>query len=157
MNEQQDIQTFQRFFQSFAGGDMGAIDRYFSPDVEYVVVSKDAPGTAAAIPWIGTYRGREAVKDFLIRLVQSVEVLRFEPRDYIAQDGKVAVFGYFKYRARSTGKDMETDWAIHAQMKDGLIARYHFYENTFAIAEAFRHSGSWEVENDGSRRTVPAR
>jgi ketosteroid isomerase-like protein len=82
-------------------------------------------------------------------------VLSFDAREFIAQDDAVAVFGHFRYRAVSTGKDMETDWAIRIRMKDGRIARYHFFEDTFAIAAAFRHGGSWDVENAGRRRTVP--
>lgn len=155
MSETRNVQTIQEFFAAFGRGDLGAIDRYFTPDVEYVVVGGDVPGTTRAIPWAGVHRGREAVKSFFALLTGSIQVLSFDPREFVAQGNAVAVFGHFRYRAFSTGKGMETDLAIRIQMRDGQIARYHFYEDTFAIATAFRHGGSWDVENAGSRRAVP--
>jgi len=156
MSEARNVQTIQDFFAAFGRGDLAAIDRYFEPDVEYVVIGAAVPGTARAIPWAGLHRGREAVKSFFSMLTGSIEVVSFEAQEFIAQGDAVAVFGHFRYRAISTGKLMDTDWAIRIEMRDGHIARYHFYEDTFAIAAAFRRSGAWEVENAGSHRAVPA-
>lgn len=155
MSEAQNVQTIKDFFAAFGRGDLGAIDRYFTADVEYVVIGAEVPGTLRAIPWAGLHRGREAVKSFFGLLTGSIEVVSFEPSEFIAQGDAVAVFGHFRYRAVSTGKVMETDWAIRIRMENGQISHYHFYEDTFAIAAAFRHSGTWEVENAGSQRTVP--
>lgn len=115
------MQTVHDFFAAFGRGDLGAIDRYFTPDVEYAVIGPDVPGTARAIPWAGTHRGRDAVRAFLGLLTGSIQVLSSEPREFIAQGDAVAVFGHFRYRALSTGKDMETDWAIRIRMEDGQI------------------------------------
>jgi ketosteroid isomerase-like protein len=56
------------------------------------------------------------------------------------------VFGQFQFRAKSTGKLMETDWVVRLTMQDSKIARGQFFENTFAIANAFRYNGSWTLK-----------
>jgi len=155
MNEAVNVQAVRDFFQAFKNGDLGAIERLTTPDVEWLVVGTHTSETVAALPWVGLHKGRDAVNKFFAALVSSIEVITFDPQDYIAQGDAVAVFGYFKYRAVSTKKLMETDWAIKIRLRDGKIARYHFFEDTYAIAAAFRHSGSWEIENGGKRRQVP--
>jgi len=40
-------------------------------------------------------------------------------------------------------------------MKDGRIARYHFYEDTFAIAAASGTPEPGTSKTPGSRRSVP--
>ena len=155
MTAQDNVKRVQSFFNSFTSGNLDAIDDFFAPDVEYTVVGAHGSETTDAIPWVGLHRGTEAVKSFFHTLVGSIEVVEFDPQEFIAQNDAVAVFGYFKYRARSTGKLMETDWAIRIKFKGSQIVRYHFYEDTYAIAAAFRQTGSWEVENAGRKRKVP--
>ena len=155
MNTSENVKIVQNFFEAFQKGDVDVIDRFFSPEIEYLVNSTLSDETTKAIPWNGMHKGKKEVKAFIARLLASVDVVNFEVKDYIAQDDKVAVFGTFVYSAKSTGKLMKTEWAIKITMRDGLIYRYHFFEDTYAIAFAFRHSGSWEIENDGLCRIVP--
>jgi hypothetical protein len=37
-----------------------------------------------------------------------------------------------------------------------LIVRYHFLENTFDVVTAFRADGSWVIERDGTRQSIPS-
>jgi ketosteroid isomerase-like protein len=153
MDAKENKAVMQRFFDSFRTGQLD-LASYVTTDVEWTVVADHAPVTQAVIPWIGTHKGLDGLQKFFGELLENIQVVEFEDRDYIAEDDRVAVFGYFKYCAIPTGNLMETDWAIRIQMRDGRIARYHFFENTFAIANAFRTGGSWEIENSGSKRTV---
>jgi hypothetical protein len=41
-------------------------------------------------------------------------------------------------------------------MRDGLIVKFHFIENTFDVASAFRMSGEWKVDTDRERHDVPS-
>ena len=59
--------------------DASAVDCYFDPNVEYMVNGTPEPATArvlppisldchAALPWLGVYHGRAALKDFLAHM-----------------------------------------------------------------------------------------
>jgi uncharacterized protein len=144
------------YFQAFADNDPASIERYFTPDIEYTVIGMTIPAVEkAVIPWLGHYHGHDGAKQFFSHLQNNIEVIGFSPQSFIEQGDQVAVFGAFTYKAVSTQKEFESDYAIRIQMRDGKISHYHFFENTFAIGEAFRHSGSWDIENDGQRRMAP--
>jgi hypothetical protein len=38
-----------------------------------------------------------------------------------------------------------------------LIVKYHFLENTFEVAAAFRSGGEWFIETDNQNHLVPSR
>jgi ketosteroid isomerase-like protein len=154
INPNNSTEIVQNFFAAFAQRDLSAIDRYFAPDVVYTVIGTQSPETVTAIPWIGEYHKREGAKEFLAHLLRNIEIIGFGSQEFIEQGDMVAVFGTFMYRATSTGKRFDSNYAIKIKIRDGLIAEYFFHENTYAVAEAFRQSGTWEIENDGQRRTV---
>ena len=163
---QDNTQIVKKFFELFAKGDIEGIAPFFTEDVEYMVIG--VPGappnqtlptlseeSEQAIPWLGLYHGPEGAKEFVSHLQRNIEVLGFGPQEFIQQGNDMAVFGTFRYRARSTQRIMDTGYVIRIQMRDGKIALYRFYENTFAIAAAFRVDGSWVSDTDGQRKAVP--
>lgn len=155
--EQENIKVIKSFFDSFLRGEvLSAVDRCFAPDVEYTSVGTQSQETIDAIPWSGFFRGREEIKQAFIALGDSFEVLEFTPREYVAQDDAVAVFGSFRFRAVPTQRLVESDFAMNFRLYHGQITRYLFFENTYAVVLGFRHSGTWEIENVGRRRRVPA-
>jgi ketosteroid isomerase-like protein len=150
--------------------DASAVDRYFHPDVEYMVNGAPsqhlAPDQVAALPpisvechsalpWLGLYRGREALKEFLAHMHRNLEVTAFGPREVISQGDKAAAFGWFRLHALPTGRTMDISYSILFELRAGLIVRYHFLENTFDVATAFRASGSWLIDTDGARHRIP--
>jgi hypothetical protein len=54
------------------------------------------------------------------------------------------------------GRTADISYSILFELRDGLIVRYHFLENTFDVAAAFRIDGSWQVDTDGAKRQVPS-
>jgi len=74
----------------------------------------------------------------------------------ISQGDQAATFGWFRLRSLSTGRFADIGYAIYVEMRDGLIVKYHFVENTFDVARAFRVSGAWKVHTDGAEREVPS-
>jgi ketosteroid isomerase-like protein len=146
--------------------DASAIDRYFDPDVEYMVngsPSGDKTGALppisvachSALPWLGLYRGREALKGFLAHMHRNLEVTAFGPREVISEGNKAAAFGWFRLHALSTGRTIDISYSILFELRAGLIVRYHFVENTFDVAAAFWAGGSWLVDTDGAKHNVP--
>ncbi len=53
-------------------------------------------------------------------------------------DGDDAVvLGEIRQTARSTGRAYQARFALHLSVKNGLITRYHVYEDSLAVAQAF--------------------
>lgn len=145
--------------------DGSAVDRYFHPDVEYMVNGAVEPGVGTlppisrdlktALPWLGLYQGREALKGFLEHMHSNLDVVAFGPRDVITDCQRGAAFGWFRLRARSSGRSADISYAIQFEVLDGRIAKYHFLENTFDVAAAFRAGGAWLIDTDGAQHRIP--
>ena len=148
-------EVVENFFQSFAQGRLDDVFDALADDIEYTVNGRDTV-TAEALPWSKCFRGKDEVRAFFAQLLEQFEVEGFEVAQHIAEGPDVASFGHFAYRARPTGERCETDWCARFHIEGGKIARYQFYEDSYAIARAFRHGGSWDLENVGRRRAVPA-
>ncbi len=149
------LPAVEAFFGSFAQGDMDAAFDTMADDIEYTVNGRDTV-TREAIPWSRTFHGKDAVKAFFVQLMEHFRVEGFEVDQHIADGPDVASFGHFRYVALVTDQLCETDWCARFHVENGKITRYQFFEDSYAIARAFRHGGVWEIENDGRRRTVPA-
>ena len=111
----------------------------------------------AALPWMGLHRGREAVKEFLAHMHRNLEVTAFGPREVISEGNKAAAFGWFRLHALSTGRTADISYSIRFELRDGLIVKYHFLENTFDVAKTFRSGGEWLLETDGTEHRVPSK
>jgi ketosteroid isomerase-like protein len=147
--------------------DASVIDRFFAPEVEYMVNGTRAPDPAgvlppisadcqAALPWLGLHRGREAVKSFLAHMHRNLQVIAFGAREVISEGNNGAAFGWFRLRALSTGRTVDISYSIWFELRDGLIVKYHFLENTFDVATAFLAGGEWLFETDGAIHRVPS-
>lgn len=146
--------------------DASDVDRFFAPDVEYMVngtpvpdpenllppISKDCH---TGLPWLGLHHGKQAVKDFPVHLHRNLEVTAYGPREVISEGNKAAAFGCFRLRSLSTGRTADIAYSIRFELHDRLIAKYHFLENTFDVARAFRTSGEWVLETDGVKHHIP--
>jgi uncharacterized protein len=146
--------------------DTSAVDRYFDPNVEYLVngtLEPDAAGVLppisadcqAALPWLGIYHGRSALKAFLAHMHSNLEVTAFGPREVITQGSKGAAFGWFRFRSLSTGRTADISYSVFFELRDGLIVKYHFLENTLDVARTFHAGGSWLIDTDGARHSIP--
>lgn len=147
--------------------DPSVVERFFHPDVEYVVNGYAAPDQPAdlapispecstALPWLGCYRGHDAVRDFLEHMHRNLEITAFGPLEIIAEGNKGAAFGWFRLEAMSTRRSADISFAVNFELRDGLIAKYHFVENTMDVANAFHVDGVWTVATDDAERSVPA-
>jgi ketosteroid isomerase-like protein len=59
--------------------------------------------------------------------------------DRIVVEGEEAVaLGTFSHVANTTGRRFTTPVAMHLTVRDGRIVRVHLYEDTYAVARAFR-------------------
>jgi ketosteroid isomerase-like protein len=146
--------------------DASVVDRFFAPDVEYMVNGTASPDPGGvlppistdchkALPWLGLHRGRRAVKKFLDHMHRNLEVTAFGPREVISEGNKAAAFGWFRLHAL-TERTVDISYSIRFELCDGLIVKYHFLENTFDVASAFQLGGEWLLETDGIKHRVPS-
>jgi ketosteroid isomerase-like protein len=148
------------------GEGAAAAERYFHPDIVYVVNGPPSPIDAvglpalsselrSALPWLGIYRGLDEVRAFLTHMHANLDVTRFGPREIVGGDQRAAVFGWFGLRSRPAGREVRIAFAVLVEGRDGKIARYQFLENTFDVSLAFRSGGWWAFQTDGKTTAVP--
>lgn len=77
------------------------------------------------------------IRPFFDGLVEHIESLEFTVNSLIGDDDTVVALGNLISRVRSTGRDIHSDFAIEVRFDDdGLITKYHMYEDTYAVAAA---------------------
>jgi ketosteroid isomerase-like protein len=161
MRHETSEQIVADFFAAFGRRDLDAVTSFFTDDAVYTVIGNPEgtppldPESKDAIPWIGTYRGPNGAREFIAHLQRNIEVIGFGPQEVIDAGDRIAVFGSFSYRAVPTGRQFDSDYAIRIKLRDGKFAEYSFFENTYAVAAAFRTGGSWMLQHQEGGRTVP--
>ena len=77
----------------------------------------------------GTKNGHKGFLEWLRVGKESEDIIVLQPRHFLVGDDNVAVVGYTKCLAKSTGKSYATDFVHLVTIKDGKIVR--FQENLF--------------------------
>jgi uncharacterized protein len=126
------IELVQALYASFRTGDVAAILAVLGPDVEWG--EPDNPFNPAA----GTRRGHAGFLDWLRIGRESEEILVLEPRQFLTDGQTVAVVGHTKCRAKATGRTYESDFVHVVTFREGRIARFQEFFDTYAAGEAFR-------------------
>jgi hypothetical protein len=67
------------------------------------------------VPFAGTRRGIAGVRDFFAAVSDGLDVLEFEPHEYIAQGDKVVALGRYSWRVKATGREFSSDFATCAR------------------------------------------
>ncbi|GAA1861090.1 nuclear transport factor 2 family protein [Actinomadura bangladeshensis] len=118
-----------------AGGygraDYGQVAVYVDPDV----VLHQAPG----LPFTGTgtWRGRDGLERFLAVFSDLWESIEFLEQEHWGDDDTVVVHNRVRFRARSTGREVETLIMQLIKVRDGRMLECRpFYWDPSAIAGA---------------------
>ncbi len=129
--EERNLAAVRRVFERFGAGDVPGILEGLEADA---VIEFYGP---SAIPYAGTYRGREEARRFFETVLRSVEVHVFDPQEMIARGDKVVVTGHLRLTARPTGGVIESDFVHVITLRDGRWARFRDFMNTAVAVEAF--------------------
>jgi len=132
MAEQENTEIVKGIYQAFGRGDIPTILNSLADDVEWIV-----SGREDGIPYAGTYRGRDNVGQFFTVLGENVEYSLFEPREFIAQGERVAVFGHYQGHVRLSGNSVEAEWAMSWTLQDAKVTHFRAYDDTAAVVAAF--------------------
>jgi ketosteroid isomerase-like protein len=122
----------RRLYEAFGRGDLDGVLELVADDVLWEV-----PGPTDILPWAGAWRGRDGVAEFFKRLSDTVAVESFEPTRFIAQGNTVAVLIDDRSRSRATGKTFAHGVAHWITVRNGRIAAFQGYMDTYPIVEAF--------------------
>ncbi len=131
MHERNSMEVAAEFQAAFAKRDGGAIAAVFAKDATLHVAG--SPDVAA----IGVRTGQPEIQQFFDDLIATVTPQKMEIYNLVANDDNVVALGHFSYRLDETGREYESDFALHFAIEHGLIQRYQMYEDSYAVAEAF--------------------
>ncbi len=90
------------------------------------------------LPYGGTWRGRDAIRSFLVAHDEAEEILGFEPASMAASDDRVFVIGRFEGRAKPTGRIWQTEFVHVMTVGDNQLRRWQAFFDTAAAASAHR-------------------
>ncbi|MFC5911235.1 nuclear transport factor 2 family protein [Streptacidiphilus monticola] len=124
-------EALQEFFTRFGSGDRSGALELFGEETDFEV-----PG-AAAVPWTGRRRTREEIGAFLDACWTLVDTEAFAVDRILADGGHAVALGSFTHRVKSTGKPFTSSFALHIEVRDGLIRGYRMHEDSHAALEAF--------------------
>ncbi|HXH19062.1 MAG TPA: nuclear transport factor 2 family protein [Chitinophagales bacterium] len=126
----------KRLYQLFNEGKTEELINQFDDNCEFI-----DPAPREFVPYGGTRKGKAAIREFFKLLNETIEIKRMEPREYIEQNDKVVVLGYWEAKVKKTGKIAKSDWAMYFRLKNGRIVRHQGFEDTYNTVEAFRQVG----------------
>jgi uncharacterized protein len=128
MSTEKNVQTVKDFFAAIGRGDREALLALVAEDIEWII-----PGEGW--PLAGTHHGNAGITDLLETASKTMEMTS-EPREYVAQGGRVLVIGFAKGTVKATKKTFEDNWIFAIAVRDGKLANIREYVDTQALALA---------------------
>ena len=136
MAEPENIAVAQQGYNNFKTGNIVALVEQTTDDIVWQL--PEVEGVALS----GTRTGRDGVVEFFATVARDQEVIEFEPREFVAQNDKVVVFGHYRWRVRNTGREFESDFVHVFTIRDGKIAAFREHFDTAVAAAAYRQAMS---------------
>ncbi|GIG21695.1 ketosteroid isomerase [Cellulomonas chitinilytica] len=119
------------FFTAFGSGDSETLLGLFSGPTD--LRANGAPN----VPWVGAKATKDEVAAFFGSFGETLDFQSFELHSRITEGANAVAFATAVFAVKATGKTFRNDLAIHFSVADGKITRYHVYEDSYAIHEAF--------------------
>jgi len=127
------IKTISAVYEAFARGDVAFIVDCVTDDVDW---ASDTASTAA--PWYGVHHGTQGVVDFFQAFGSAMEVERFEPSSFAANDTEVHTIVRFAATRRANGKRSAMNLHHFFQFREGKICYYRGSEDSSLTDAVFR-------------------
>ncbi|MBT2481750.1 nuclear transport factor 2 family protein [Streptomyces sp. ISL-94] len=124
--------TVDAFFTAFGSGDTAQILALFADEVAFRVTG------APIVPWTGERTRKEQLAEFFGLFGKVLTAPEsFEVTGRVVQDEDAVVMARCVFGVLATGRKFTNHYALHFTISEGRIRRYHMYEDSYAIAEAF--------------------
>lgn len=125
------ISLVKQIYSYFGQGNLDGVIDMLSDDITWVIAPiKNYPPS-------GTHKGKDEVRNFFIQVGSLVDTLAFEPKEFYADGDVVLVRGSYKFKVKSNGNEIISDWVEYFQFSDGKIVNYEEYCDTAAFQNAF--------------------
>jgi ketosteroid isomerase-like protein len=144
MNAQENKQVVMRGYELFQRGDIAGMLAQCLDDAEWI-----SPETDTA-PFSGSFHGKQGLADFFTKLDATLQAIRFEPREFIAEGDKVVVVGEATWHVKLNGRQFDTPWIHVFTLRDGKIARIQALTDTAAGERALRPEQAAQAPSMGS-------
>ncbi|WP_370660482.1 nuclear transport factor 2 family protein [Massilia soli] len=132
MNTQQNKQVVVEGYRDFQSGHIQKLlDRYHD-DAEWSTPESDV------VPFSGNFHGKSGIAQFFAKFNDSVQTIRFEPKQFIAEGDKVVVTGDASWLAKLSGRTYDSPWVHVLTLREGKVARFEAYYDTAASERAFQ-------------------
>jgi ketosteroid isomerase-like protein len=129
-------ETVVAFYQALANGQSPErVAEHFSETAEWNIW-----GDLESVPWAGHRTGRAGVASFVAQLRELTEPLAFHVERLVVEEDTVVAIGQLATRVIATERVIESAFAAHVVVRDGLIETYRFFEDTWAVAQAMCRS-----------------
>lgn len=119
-------------------GDPEYIAAVYAEEVDWQL-SWPADRHGADIPWIRHRSTRADIADHwrAIAANHDPERAAVEIRQILVDGPDAVVLGTVSNRVSRTGKAYAAHFALHLTVQNGLVTRYHVYEDSLSVAEAW--------------------
>ncbi len=124
--------TARQLYAAFGRRDIPAILGMLTDDVEWGEPENPVN------PCGGTRHGHAGFLEWAAIGREAEEITVLDPRTVIADGDDVAVVGYLECLVRATGRTYTSDFVHVMRFRDGRIASFREFFDTYAAAEAFR-------------------
>lgn len=71
----------------------------------------------------GIFEGKEGIRKFFKNILNSTEILAFEPQQYIVEGNTVVVLGHEHQKVKRSGRELKQKWVQIYTVENGLITR----------------------------------
>lgn len=130
------IEPVRAVYESLERGDLEGAVASFADDCEIELMGP------RSIPFAGTYRGGQGMRDFLTKFMGSADILEFGPDEFHGADGFVTVLGHERARSKATGREWNTRLIDTFEVRDGKIRKFVCAYDTASVADAFSHTAA---------------
>ncbi|GAB2874643.1 nuclear transport factor 2 family protein [Streptomyces mayteni] len=129
----------QELFGRIGAGDQDRIAELFAEPVDWRVDWPEGEHGRAATPWIRARSTRADVAEHFRQIGEHhvPEEAGTVVERILVDGGDAVVTGEIRGTAKPTGRPYRSRFAIHLTVENGLVTRYHVYEDSLAVAQAF--------------------
>ena len=105
----------------------------FAEDLRFEV-----QGDEGVLPWIGRKTGRKAAADFFRDMRALTQPVKFEVDDILGSANRAVIVGELATLIKSSGKNVNTQFAIVLTISGYEIKRFQMLEDSFGLSRAVR-------------------
>jgi len=131
MIEEANLRLVQEIYEFFSRGDIAAILNVIDQEAD---LEFEGPN---AIPWAGTWRGRDGWTRFFQTLAGNADEIAVDMKPFAAQGGNVVTVGRYRARVKRTGQRIDSPLAHFWTIRNGMVVNCREFTNTATEAAAF--------------------